>query len=184
MLNKTLKNPHLLQELQSLPVSNCMGMTAPPTLYWNMLKWNFDVERVDVRLGRNVQYTGSMSRLPTLVLERSKGRQLEGGHANRKRNLAFSGGNHDEIGWNFHGGIWTPWPTISSGIHSPGPPALWASMQNPCVRVERLLCSVKLQKESNRVTTWHANKPHRRQLENLVHSLLVSATKSFSGTDF
>ncbi len=38
----------------------------------------FDVERVDVILGHNVQYTGSVSRLPILALDYSKGRQLEG----------------------------------------------------------------------------------------------------------
>ncbi len=31
--------------------------------------WNFDVERVDVMFGHNVEYTGSMSRLPILVLQ-------------------------------------------------------------------------------------------------------------------
>ncbi len=36
-------------------------MTAPPTLYWNMLRWNFDVERVAVILGHNVQYTATRS---------------------------------------------------------------------------------------------------------------------------
>ncbi len=42
-------------------------------LYRNMLKWNFDVERVDVILAHNVEHTGSMSRLPILVLGCSKG---------------------------------------------------------------------------------------------------------------
>ncbi len=46
-----------------------------------MLRWNFDVEHVDMILGHNVEYTGSMSRLPILVLECSKGGHLEGGHA-------------------------------------------------------------------------------------------------------
>ena len=35
-----------------------------------MLKWNFDVEHVAVILGHNVEYTGSMLRLPILVLKR------------------------------------------------------------------------------------------------------------------
>ncbi len=38
-----------------------------------MLRWNSDVEHVDVMLGHNVEYTGSMSRLSILVLECSKG---------------------------------------------------------------------------------------------------------------
>ncbi len=37
------------------------------------------MERVDVILGHNVQYIGSVSRLPILVLECSEGGQLEGG---------------------------------------------------------------------------------------------------------
>ncbi len=40
------------------------------------------MEHVDVILGHNVEYTGSMSRLSILVLECSKGGHLEeGGHA-------------------------------------------------------------------------------------------------------
>ncbi len=41
-----------------------------------MLRWTFDVEHVDVILGNNGEYTGSMSRLPILVLECSKGGHL------------------------------------------------------------------------------------------------------------
>ncbi len=37
-------------------------MTRPETLYWSMLKWNFDVGHVDMMLGHNVEYTGSISR--------------------------------------------------------------------------------------------------------------------------
>ena len=37
-------------------------MTAPPTLYLITLGCNFDVERVDVILGHNVEYPGSMSK--------------------------------------------------------------------------------------------------------------------------
>ncbi len=37
------------------------------------------MERVAVILGHNVEYTGSMSRLPILVLECSKGSHLERG---------------------------------------------------------------------------------------------------------
>ncbi len=73
----------------------------------------------------------------------------------------------DEIGWNSHGRIRTQRQTFSSGIHSPGPPAPWASMQKPHVRVERLLGSVKQQKENDGGTLWHVNKTHRRQLGNL-----------------
>ncbi len=50
------------------------------------------MERVDVILGHNVQYTGPMSRLPILVLECSKEGHLEGGHDKQNRNMAFSGG--------------------------------------------------------------------------------------------
>ena len=40
------------------------------------MRWDFDVERVEVILGHNVVYTGLMSRLPILVLECSKGDHL------------------------------------------------------------------------------------------------------------
>ena len=33
-------------------------------LYWNVLRWNFDVKCVDVILGHKSEYRGSMSRLP------------------------------------------------------------------------------------------------------------------------
>ncbi len=59
-----------------------LSVTSPHTLYRNMLRWDFDVERVDVILGHNVGYTGSMSRLPILVLECSKG-VSKGGHQER-----------------------------------------------------------------------------------------------------
>ncbi len=70
-----------------------------------------------------------------------------GGHAKQKRNLAFSGDNWvDEMDWNFYRRILTPWPTITTGIHSPGPLAPCAGMQKPRVQVERLLRCVKLQR--------------------------------------
>ncbi len=63
-----------------------------------MLRWNFDVEQVDVRLGHNIEYTGSMSRLPILVLECSKGGHLEGGGMpNRTEKWLFEGENVDEM---------------------------------------------------------------------------------------
>ncbi len=86
-----------------------------------------------------------------------------GSHAKQKRNLAFSVGNMDQMAWKFHGRILTPWPTISTRIHSPGPPAPCRSTQKPCVQVERLLGSVKLEKESDYVTIWHVNKMRWRQ---------------------
>ncbi len=101
-------------------------MTAPPTLYWNVLRWNLDVERVQ---GQNVEYTGSKSSLPILVLQCSKGGHLERGPCQTEEKFG-----------------------ISTGIHSPGPWVPCASMQNPRVRVERFLRSMKQQKESDRVT--------------------------------
>ncbi len=61
-------------------VSNCVkrdGTTSYAVL--KLAEWNFDVEHVDMMLRHKVEYTGSMSRLPILVPECSKGRQLEGG---------------------------------------------------------------------------------------------------------
>ncbi len=72
-------------------------MTRPETLSWSMLKWKFDVERVGVTLGHNVEYTGSMSRLPILVLECSKGGHQEECHAKQDWKVAFWGG---KSGWN------------------------------------------------------------------------------------
>ncbi len=60
--------------------------------------WNFGVKHVDVILGHNVEHTGSMSRLPILVLECSKGR-LEGRAVpNRTEICLFEGVKVDEIG--------------------------------------------------------------------------------------
>ena len=78
-----------------------------------------------------------------------------------------TGGDVDEIGWNFYGRIRTQRQTFSSGIHPPCPLALWASLQKPHVQVERLLGLVKQEKESNGVTIWHVNKTHWWHLGNL-----------------
>ncbi len=93
----------------------------------------------------------------------------EGATPSRTEIWLFQRVNMDEIeiGWNVHGRLWIQRQPFFSGIHFPGPPALWASMQKPRVRVERLLCLVKQQKESNGVTTWQVNKTHRRDSGNL-----------------
>ena len=65
-----------------LPVASVM--TSPRTHCWNVLRWHFDAERVDVIFGHNVEYRGSKSRLPILVLECLKGKQgKEGGMPER-----------------------------------------------------------------------------------------------------
>ncbi len=153
--------------IQSWLSVTASSMTAPHMLYWNMLRWNFDGECVDMILGHNVEYTGSMSRLPILVLGCPKGDQLERGHATGACNLAFSWGNAYEIAWNFHGRILLPRPTFSRGIHSPGPLAPFTSMQKPHVWVGRLLSLVKQQRDSDRVILWQVNKTHQRQSGNL-----------------
>ena len=58
------------------------------------------MQRVNVILGHNVEYIGSMSRLPILVPECSKVRQLGGGGGmpNRREIWLFQGVNVDEIG--------------------------------------------------------------------------------------
>ncbi len=40
--------------------------------HWNILRWNFGVEHVDMTLRYNVQYRASLSGLPILVPECSK----------------------------------------------------------------------------------------------------------------
>ena len=96
-------------------------------------------------------------------------RRPPGGGAtpNRTQMWLFEGVKVDEIGRTFHWIIQTRRQTFSRGNHPPGPLAPWASMQKPCVRVERLLGSVKEQKESDGVTLWQVNKTHRRQSGNL-----------------
>ena len=55
----------------------------------------------------------------------------EGGMPNRLKIWLFQGSNVDEMDWNFHGTIPAPWPIISTRLHSLGPLALCATMQNP-----------------------------------------------------
>ncbi len=99
-----------------------------------MLKWNFDVEHADVILGHNVEYTGSVSRLPILVLECSKARQLEGGHAKQDWKVAFWGG---KSGWNWLKFSWKN-PSLQANhfhmVASPWPSgAMHRHAKNPCL---------------------------------------------------
>ncbi len=71
-LPRTARTSRLMSIVQSLPKVIASSMTASYTVLKHV-----DVERVDVRLGRNVEYTWSMSRLPILELECSKGSHLE-----------------------------------------------------------------------------------------------------------
>ncbi len=65
-------------------------MTAPLTLSWNVLRWNFDV---DLILGHHVEYIGSMSRLPISVLVMLvKKRQLVGGACQAGQKFSIFGG--------------------------------------------------------------------------------------------
>ena len=59
-----------------------------------MLRWTFDVERVDVILRHNLEYIVSMSRLPILAPECSKG---EGAMPIRRELRLFQGVKVDEI---------------------------------------------------------------------------------------
>ncbi len=54
------------------------------------------MQRVDVILGHNVEYTGSMPRLPILVLECSKELPGEGGTVRRIEIWLFEGVKFDE----------------------------------------------------------------------------------------
>ena len=49
-----------------------MGMTSLHLLHWDVMRWNYDVEHIDMILGHNVQYKGLLLGLPMLVLEFSK----------------------------------------------------------------------------------------------------------------
>ncbi len=107
----------------------------------------------------------------------------EGAMPDRREICLFQGMNVDDIGWNFQGGIQTPWPTISTWIHSAGPPVLWASMQKPRVWVERLLRSMKQQKESNRMTLCQVNSLN---IDPVYWTLCpsITSTRSTSKFDF
>ncbi len=59
-------------------------------------------------LGHNVEYTGSMSRLPILVLECSKGGHLEGGACQTGLKSGF-----------LRGKTWMKWPEIFMGQSQP-----------------------------------------------------------------
>ncbi len=64
-----------------------------------MLKWNFDVERVDVILGHNFEYTGSVSRLPHFGARMLKRKPPgEEGMPNRTEIWLFHEVTADEIG--------------------------------------------------------------------------------------
>ncbi len=54
-----------------------------------MLRWDFDVEHVDVILAHNVQYRGLLLGLPILVPECSKQDQLEREARQRRWKLGF-----------------------------------------------------------------------------------------------
>ncbi len=95
-----------------------------------MWRWNFDMDCVDMILGHNVEYTGSVSRLPIWGLEWSNGSHLErGGMPIRTEIWHFQGMKVDKKDWNFYGRILIPRPTISRGIHCPGP--LAPARKNP-----------------------------------------------------
>ncbi len=95
----------------------------------------------------------------------------EGARPNRTEIWLFEGVKVDEMDWNYHGRIRSQRQTFSSGIHPPGPLALWASMQKPCVQVKRLLGLVKQQKESNSVTIWQVNKTNRQHSGHLMPTI-------------
>ncbi len=61
-----------------------------------------------------------------------------GGTLNRLKIWLFQGANVDEMDWNFHRTIPAPWPIISTRLHSPGPPALCAIMQNPIYSITQI----------------------------------------------
>ncbi len=54
-----------------------MGMTTPHALHSDILRWDFDVEHVAMILGHNVEYRASLSGLPILMSQCSKGGHLE-----------------------------------------------------------------------------------------------------------
>ncbi len=60
----------------------------------------------------------------------------EGGTPKRLKIWLFQEANIYKMHWNFYRRILTPWSTISTRFHSPGHPALCATMQNPIIRAK------------------------------------------------
>ncbi len=114
-------------------------------------------------LGHNVGCRDTMSRLPILVLDCSKGSHLESGTCQRDLNFGFFRGQKfvklPEI---FMGQSCPTDPPFPGGF-IPWAPAPCTSTKKNRVQGERLLGSVKLRKENNRVTLRfiHVSKCHQ-----------------------
>ena len=67
-------------------------MTTPHALHWDILRWNFDVEHVDMILRHNGEYRVSLSELPILTSQCSKHDQLERETCQRGRKFGFFSG--------------------------------------------------------------------------------------------
>ncbi len=80
-----------------LAVSNCVGHDGTCYAVLKMLRWNFDVERVDVRLGHNVQYTGQCQGCPFWCQSAQKEATWRGGTPNRTEIWLFQGVKVDEM---------------------------------------------------------------------------------------
>ncbi len=77
--------------------------------FWDgILRWNFDVEHVDMILSHNVQYRASLSGLPILVPECSKGGHLEREACQRGWKFGF-----------FRGQSW--WNALKLSRYNPSP---------------------------------------------------------------
>ncbi len=110
---------YYVRTVQSSPKVIASSVKSPQTL--SETYSYFDVERVDVVLGHNVECRGPTSRLPILVLECSK----------RIKIWLYQGEKVDEIAQNFHGAILPPRPAISRGFTFPFLLEPCASTQSP-----------------------------------------------------
>ncbi len=95
-------------------------MTTSHTLYWNALRWNFDVKRVDLILRHNVQrFNVNDARFSARVLKRKPRRGVD---TDQTWNVAFLGGNS---WWNWLQFFWR-----NPGLQEPGGFPIWALWQH------------------------------------------------------
>ncbi len=117
-------------------------MTTPHVLHWNILRWNFDVEHVDMIHRNNVQYRVS---------------------AKEAENLAFSGGKR---WWNRLKLSWNNSSPLAHHFHRVSLPGSSGAIRCHAKHYrpgQRLLGSARGWKKRDKVTIWQVNKMHGRQ---------------------
>ncbi len=160
-----------------------MGMTTPHALQWDILRWNFDVEHLDMILRHNVEYRASLSGLPISVPECSKWDQLGREACQRGWKFGFFGG---KCWWNGLKLSWNNPSPLAHHFHQVSLPGSSGAMHyhaKPYHLGQRLLGSVRGWKKCDRVTIRQVNKMHRRQSASRVQSDLPSLATAEDDVD-